>query len=843
MHQIIYRFHKTILIFSAFLTLVAIIFATRLKLDLNLLSLLPSDNPSVDVFFDVVETIGIQSTLIALVEMPQNIDQKDSEAIIEYLSKKYAQSRLITEIEYKNDTRLLSNFLQKYLEHLPQLLKAGDLNKFAQKLSDEGIHKQVLRNKKILMTPFTITAKELVYIDPLGLRNLLESSLTVPTGQRTIKLHSGYYRTKEGNNYIIFMKPEKPPQDVYFSKKLMAQVHSIEKVALAELAEKIAGFSNKIKISYTGGYPIAVDDEAMTKRDIKVTLLTSFLGVMLLFGLSFRTPKILFFVGLPMAVSLLWTIGFAGLAFQRLNVLTCIFSCVLIGLGIDFAIHIINRYFAEDKINLPLPQRLQLTFKESGMGILIGGITTAVAFFGIGISDFRGFSELGIVTGIGILICLLGMFFLLPALLVYFSDGKNFPRTVTIAGFGLNTVLDRIQKHPRMVLLVTAVIIVLSTVSGTRITFDDNLKNFRPVDSDVLRLQDKITDWLGGSTAAILLVTEEDTEANSMETSAAIYSSLAELKTSGMIAGVRSVSRYFPPPAQQKNNMEFIRQHADAFDIKRIKKTFNQALAENGFEIRDLYDAYFESLSRALLEDKLLLPTSVQDKALDRLLKIFVIRKGNAYKTVTYISPNTDLWSRSDTSRFREMIIRKLEESGVKRSRYLLTGPNLLTGDLKGLIIKNLKSSLWVTSLCIIAVLIIYYRSLKLVLFSLTPVLIGLASLIGIMPLLGLDFNFINLIVIPMIVGIGIDDGVHFTNTYCKSDHINISKGMFQTGRAVILTSLTTLVGFGSIALSHYPGLRSMGYVAVIGIGACMLASIIVLPAIFSMIRIKNKSL
>ena len=842
MHQIIYRFHKTILILSVFLTLVAIILATRLKLDLNLFSLLPSDNPSVDVFFDVVETIGIQSTLIALVEMPQNVDQKDSEAIVEYLSKKYAQSRLITEIEYKNETRQLFNLFQIYMEHFPQLLKAGDLNKLAQRLSDEGIHKQVLENKKILMTPFGIAAKELVYVDPLGLRDLLESNLTVPTGQRIIKLHSGYYRTK-GGNYIIFMKPEKPPQDVYFSKKLMEEVYSLEKVALAELTDKIAGFSNKIKISYTGGYPIAVNDEAITKRDIKVTLLTSFLGVMLLFGLSFRTSRILFFVGLPMAVSLLWTLGFASLTFQRLNVLTCIFSCVLIGLGIDFAIHIINRYFAEDKVNLPVPQRLQLTFKESGMGILIGGITTAVAVFGIGISDFRGFSELGIVTGIGILICLLAMFFLLPALLVYFSDGKNFPKTVKIAGFGLNILLDRIQKHPRIVLLVTAVIIVLSIVSGTRITFDDNLKNFRPVDSNVLRLQDKITDWLGGSTAAILLVTEEDTEANSMETSAAIYSSLAELKKSGMIAGIRSVSRYFPPPSQQKNNMEFIRQHADFFDIKRIKKTFNQALTENGFEIRDLFDEYFERLSMALLEDKLLMPASVQDKELDRLLKIFVIPKGNAYKTVTYISPNTDLWSRSDTSRYREMIIRKLEESGVKRSRYLLTGPNLLTGDLKGLIIKNLKSSLWLASLCIISVLLIYYRSLKLVLFSITPVLIGLASLAGIMPVLGLDFNFINLIVIPMIVGIGIDDGVHFTNTYCKSDHLNISKGMFQTGRAVILTSLTTLIGFGSIALSHYPGLRSMGYVAVIGIGACMFASIIVLPAIFSMMRDKNKLL
>jgi predicted RND superfamily exporter protein len=842
MHQIIYRFHKTILIFSVFLTLFSIFLATRLKLDLNLIALLPSDNPSVNVFFDVVETIGIQSTLIALVEMPQHIDQKDSEAIVQHLSKKYAQSRLITEIEYKNETRQLSNFLQIYLEHLPQLLKAGDLTKFAQKLSDEGIHKQVLENKKILMTPFGIAAKELVYVDPLGLRNLLGNSLTVPTGKRTIKLYSGYYRTK-GGNYIIFMKPEKPPQDLYFSKKLMTEVYALEKEALAELTNKYPDFSNKIKISYTGGYPIAVDDEAMTKRDIKVTLLTSFLGVMLLFGLSFRTTKILFFVGLPMAVSLLWTIGFASLVFQRLHVLTCIFSCVLIGLGIDFAIHIINRYFAEDKVNLPVPQRLQLTFKESGMGILIGGITTAVAFLGIGISDFRGFSELGIITGIGILICLLAMFFLLPALLVYFSDGKNYPKKVKIAGFGLNVLLDRIQKHPRIVLLVAAVIIVLSIISGTRITFDDNLKNFRPVDSNVLRLQDKITDWLGGSTAAILLVTKEQTEASAMETSAAIYSSLVELEKSGMIAGIRSVSRYFLPPSQQRNNMEFIRQHSDIFNIKRIKKTFNQALTENGFEIRDLYDKYFESLSRSFLNDKLLLPTSVRDKELDRLLKIFVIRKGNAYKTVTYISPNTDLWSRSDTSRFREMIIRKLEESNVKRSRYLLTGPSLLTGDLKGLIIKNLESSLWLASLCIIAVLIIYYRSLKQVLLSITPVLIGLAALAGIMPVLGLDFNFINLIVIPMIVGIGIDDGVHFTNTYYESYHLNLSEEMLKTGRAVILTSLTTVIGFGSIALSHYPGLRSMGYVAVIGIGASMFASIIILPAIFSMMRDKNKLL
>jgi len=835
LHLFICRFHKHILIFSVILTLAALFLVTRLKLDLNLMALLPANNLSVDVFFETVDTIGIQSTLIAVVEVPSDTNQKDCQAVVAHLSKKYAQSRLITEIEYKSETRQLSNLIEILTEYFPQFIKTEDLDKLVQKFSDKGIQGQVLENKKLLMTPFGIAAKELVYVDPLSLRDLAGSALTIPSGKRTIRPHSGYYRTPKGD-YIIFIKPEKPPQNVAFSKQLMAEVYSLEKAARAELKAKLAYLANNIKVSYTGGYPIAVSDEAITKKDIKATLLTSFLGVMILFGLSFRTLRILLLVGLPLAISLLWTLGFASLAFERLNVLTCIFSCVLIGLGIDFAIHIINRYFAQDKVNLPVPQRLQLTFKESGMGILIGGITTAAAFLGIGISDFRGFSELGILTGIGILICLAGMFFLLPALLVYFSNGKNEPKTITIAGFGLKPLLQKIQKHPWIVLLGMAIVVLPLIVSSVKIKFDDNLKNFRPADSDVLHLQDKISDWLGGSTAAILLVAGGATESEAMETSASIYWALDELQRSGKVAGIRSISRYFPGPSQQKANLKFVRQQAGTFDIKRIKKTFHRALAQNGFEILDSYDPYFESLQRAVSEDKLLLPATLQDKELERLLKLFVIRKDNSYKTITYISPNKDLWSRADTTRFKDMLIQQLQKSGIRKTDYLLTGPNLLTGELKGLIIKNLKSALWLAGLGILGVLFVYYRSLKLVLCSITPLLIGLASLAGIMAVLGLDFNFINLIVIPMVVGIGIDDGVHFTNTYRQSDHLAVAEGMFHTGRAVVLTSLTTIIGFGSIILSHYPGLKSMGYVAVIGISACMIASITVLPAVFSII-------
>lgn len=683
------------------------------------------------------------------------------------------------------------------------------------------------------MTPFGFAARALIDEDPLAIRSLMASNIPLPSTTLWKGLENGYYTLKSGHTYFVFVQPKEPPQNVIFSKKLMSDMRQIEKIALSEWSKTAKNFSTNIKISYTGGYPIAVNDEATTKRDIKTTLLTSFIGVMLVFSLSFRTAKILLYVGTPLLISILFTLGFAGIAFHKLNLLTCIFSCVLIGLGIDFAIHIVNRYFDEANVSFDTPRRLQVTFKETGMGIIIGAISTAAAFYAIAISDFRGFKELGILTGTGILVCLVVMMVVLPSILVCFSEETSSKQRVVIAGFGLKTLLGVIWKYPKTVIVATVISVCLLAITGTNINFDDNLKNLRSTGDKTLQLQDRVTEWLRGSTAAVLLVSANTTEAKSMEASASIYTALKKLTESDLVAEINSIGKYFPSPSQQRKAIEYIRQHPNTFDINRIKTTFNKALEENGFEVVNIYDDYFKSLAKAFSATDIVLPSSFLKTDLSRHLKPFVFRRGEYFKTITYINPASDLWSHTDTTNFKEIIVNELEKHGIPESSYHLTGPNLLTGDLKALIINNLGSAMWLAGLSILLVLLFYYRSLKFFALSILPLMIGLAVLSGIMVIFGFDFNFLNLMVLPMIVGIGIDDGVHFTNTYRRGD-IDKLKAMGKTGRALVLTSLTTLVGFGSITLSHYPGLKSMGYVAVIGISACLFASIIVLPAIFS---------
>jgi predicted RND superfamily exporter protein len=809
----------------------------RLKLDLNLFSLLPSHNPNVRSFFQVAEEIGFQSLLIASVEMPENYGPVQCESLVELFAEQLRQNRWVDEVEYKTDTRRLSDLFTAFLQVFPLFLNEKDRARLVAKLSEKGIREQVLANKRWLMTPFGIGDRYLLYEDPLSLREFLLSHVKTSYANRRIGSGSGYYRADAENTYFLFVKAKNPPQDLAFSKQLMADMHEITKRTKAAWAGLTKTAGDNISISYTGGYPIAVNDEATTKKDIKTTLLTSFLGVMALFGLAFRSKRIILYVGIPLTMSVLWTFGFVSLIFQRLNLLTCIFSCVLIGLGVDFAIHIVNRYFDRRMLGQNPCERLRITFQEAGSGIVVGGISTAAAFYALTISDFRGFIELGIMTGTGILICLLVMMLVFPSLLVFFSQRQAAEKATVMAGFALVPVMNFFRHHPRRIVLLAVTIAGLLGWQGTKITFDDNLKHFRSADDETLRLQDKITGWLGGSTSSVLLLAKGQTEEQALETSYSILKALDKLVDTGKIVGIKSISQYFPLPSRQQANLAFIHQHSDIFSGKRIKRIFDQALKENGFAMSNRYDGYFEKLAQAFSINEVILPSSIQQPELQKLIKPFVLQNTDGVKIVTYLQPPADLWSLADTLRFKKMIVEAMAANGIARDRYDLTGANLLTGELKFLIIENVKSALWLTSLGVIFVLVVYYRSLKLCFLSLLPLLTGFAGLAGIMVVCGQKFNLLNVMVLPMIIGIGIDDGVHLVNDYRLYRPSDVLAALTKTGRAVVLTSLTTIVGFGSIALSHYPGLRSMGYVAVIGIAVCLLSSIVVMPAVFSIIQ------
>ena len=146
--------------------------------------------------------------------------------------------------------------------------------------------------------------------------------------------------------------------------------------------------------------------------------------------------------------------------------------------------------------------------------------------------------------------------------------------------------------------------------------------------------------------------------------------------------------------------------------MERITQSFSEALEKNGFQKTTQYNKYLNNLSSALSSKTVLLPSTIPDNELTRFTKMFFFKGNDVYKSITYISPSIDLWLRKDINVLKKLISDKMAEKGIGPEHYHFTGANFLTGELKELIIKNLRSSMGLAVFCIVAILFLFYLAL-----------------------------------------------------------------------------------------------------------------------------------
>jgi uncharacterized membrane protein YdfJ with MMPL/SSD domain len=259
----------------------------------------------------------------------------------------------------------------------------------------------------------------------------------------------------------------------------------------------------------------------------------------------------------------------------------------------------------------------------------------------------------------------------------------------------------------------------------------------------------------------------------------------------------------------------------DVFSVERISATLHRALAANGFR-PDAYDPFMRLFGQALAPPGPVGPGDIHDERLAALLRRFLKRTDDGYISVTYLYPKGGSW--------RRFVPRDLVAL-ADRQGAILTGVNRLSAALRAIVRRDATRSTLLGFALVYAMFSLAYRSPKRGALVFVPFLAGATCMLGLMALLGLQFNFINVYVGLFLVGVATDYGVYMLQRYLESP-AGFPRGAPETGRAVVMAALTCIVGFGSFALSHYPGLRSIGYACTFGVTFSGLAAITLLPAL-----------
>ena len=445
---------------------------------------------------------------------------------------------------------------------------------------------------------------------------------------------------------------------------------------------------------------------------------------------------------------------------------------------------------------------------------------------------------MGFLTGTGILFCMVCVLVLLPAMLAWREDrssrlGK--PPRLVLHSFGSGYVVQWAVRNPVLVLILGGVLTVASLALATRLEFVDSIRNMRPEGNKGVIVQQEVMSAFGSGFDYMMLTVGGSSEDEVVERTAEAVAAAQGLVEDGVLLSVDSVLSLLPPPSEQEQALAWLKEReADVLAPGRVRALFAELALSEGINPEPFEPglALFEQAAHARepLSIRALQTTEGASEAAS-LLQRYILDTEAGWKSVVYLYPPPLVAKRQAPPEVEQMV----EQLG---DHAVLSGVNLVSERLR----EQVKSDAVVAAIVgvVLVALLLWadYRRLRDALLSLAPLGVGVAWMLGGMALLGVDMNFFNIFVTTMVIGIGVDYGVHMVHRFretAESSRAERLVGLEETAKAVVLAALSTSVGFGSMSMSSYPGLRSMGLVAIMGALATATVAITLLPAFMTL--------
>jgi hopanoid biosynthesis associated RND transporter like protein HpnN len=575
---------------------------------------------------------------------------------------------------------------------------------------------------------------------------------------------------------------------------------------------------------------------------------------------------------ITLAYALGITFGIVTITIGYLNLLSIVFAIMMISLGTEFGIHVIARYHEEFTRCKDLKEALHHTIVTTGRGNFTGAVTTAAAFYSTFFVHFKGLAELGFIAGTGVLVCMLAMNSLLPAFLLVIDRWRP-PRhraaPLRMTAFGV------FARHPWPTLATAMVLLVVALPFFADRHFDSNLLDLQADGLSSVEYEKKVIENRGMKTWYAAYLTDRSGVRGLVER-------LSSEGYAGIIGGVESVLDYVPDDQDEK--LRRIRAMAaqlgaepaaaegrawppveSAPDISRLRDA-----------LENLLDRLDTALSAAARRDGQASEFLVRlTDALDRLLGKLEEDPNGVRPYLGTLQVNAFAEVRSWLGKFlnlldpRPLSLDDLDPTIVKRIHSPSTGDYLVyaypvkdiwqpqnlaefvqvthevSPEVTGLpeqiyqsteIMKRGFFLAAIYSFVAVFVLIwLDFRSLLYTLLALLPVVLGIVGTIAVLPVFGMTLNLANFFSVPIIIGAGINGGVHMIHRYREDSRAHVVTG--STGTAVVLSALTNMTGFGMLLLAHHRGIVSLGGVMVLGAAGCLLASMVVLPAVLRLLQ------
>ncbi|MCZ6834804.1 MAG: MMPL family transporter [Planctomycetota bacterium] len=622
----------------------------------------------------------------------------------------------------------------------------------------------------------------------------------------------------------------------------------------------------------TGIPAIEADETVQSIRDSTLSSIIAFIAITLLMLVVFRGVTVPMLAAGSLLVGMAWSFGWLVISVGHLQLLSVVFSVILLGLGIDFALHLVARLELVQDEHEDLPSAMTRVFRGIGPGMLTGAITTAAAFAATAFTDFKGMAEMGIIAGGGILLCLVAMLSVFPAALALTGRWKKIirHRPGGEAAHFAHGRLDLVDTHPRPTLMLAGLGILALLWFAQNVRYDPNVLNLHPPEIESVVWEKKLVAEDARSVWSALLRTTPD-EAADLTKRLRALPAVSDVGGLGLLFPAELEARRQRIDQVRKQSHSQIELDGSITTLRTQLATILQGMVQftgslspsNALKMQILIDEIDDALSvnrefsvernsqLALVLNDSFHEAQVEvsnqiDAALSRepigadnlpdFLHQQWVSADGSWLLMAYPSMDTEGRSILHPQRLGPFIesIRTVDEN--------VFGPPVQIYESSRLIVRAYIQAAIYAVILIFILLWLDFRSIADSICAMTPVSIGFIGVFGLIGLTNVPLNFANIIVMPMIFGIGVDAGVHMVHRWRTEPRGRPAGLSGATGRGITLTMFTTMIGFGSLTIAEHRGIRSLGFVMIAGLGVTLLACYVVLPPILRLRSIADRS-
>lgn len=814
-------------------TALGLVGAARIHPSASLASIVVEDDPSAAALVRVLDSFSVVDDLMVIASAPPS----DSGSIVplQQTLLEYAH-RLDTALRGDREIRDMCTavtyaaapefraFVERELA--PAMLFYLDDAAWVElklRLSAGGMKSQMERNESLISAPGPAghALAKTILKDPLRLHELLIASLQHRWAASESTLNDGTFFSKDGAGLLIRVSGARPASDLDFSRAFTRAVRHV--------ADQVN--TDKLMIELTGAYAIAAESERSIRGDMIRSILASILLIQLLFLLAYRPGWSFPLALVPVAIGLAVGFGLGSLYTATLTPLVAVIGAMLAGLAIDYAIHFASHYADFRQRGATHFAAGAQTLGQLSAALAAACLTSMVGFLAIGQSGVQALKHFAVFGALALGSALLTVLLVYPALLgatTRNNDGQLHRTWFTTTALRAMELVDARAYQFLFASLVVMLIAIIGLAGGHGLSLESDLTAMHPRPNPPLEAQHALADRFGQSAETFLV---DLTAATPQDLLVLAHNAQQLLDSPGIrdqgVAGTLGLASFLPDP-----RVEALRKsQATQLEPNQILSDFDEAIAQSRFAPTAFAD-YREFLRRLL---SLPAPPSLDTLRKYPDLASMVMPTWHAThqpanNSVMYVFLDHPLTSRTQ----RAAVIELIRAALAPCPGATLTGMAVLGHDTERWVRHDLTRLPLIAAGVVVFGLLLFYRRVSDALLALLPAAGGIMLLVSAMSVLDVGLNMVNLVGLPLLVGIGVDDGIFLVqvarlNRVRNASRSALAHAFVPAGQAITMTTCTTLFAFASLMFTSTPAIQSLGLVVGLGMAGCYGASIFLL--------------